>query len=547
MVGKASVFSVFPLQIIELMAIKKRKISPRQKMINLMYVVLMAMLALNISTEVLNGFSVVEESLNRTTGNSSKENDAIFGELDQMMRKNPQKVKQWFMMASTVREMSDSLYNYAQALKVAIVREADGEKGDPLNIEGKDNIEAASYIMLNPANGQGHKLYEAINSYRARILQFVTDPRQKKIIASNLSTEVPHHSMGKNWEEYMFENMPVAAAVTLLSKLQSDVRYAEGEVLHTLVANVGLKDIRVNKLQAFVVPSQTRLYPGETMTAQMFMGAVDSTQQPQVFVNGQLIKGNQITVKAGAPGKHTLSGYILIKDLTGNVLRRNFSQDYWVTGGPQPKEYINPQGMQKVPPFDGMATIAADLMNVLYAGFDNPITISIPNTSQHDVQATMSGGSLVARGGGHFIARPSAVGQPVTISVSAKGRKIGEYQFRVRKLPDPSPYIAMGADRFKSGALSKAALMSAPGIQAAIDDGLLDIPFSVTSFRVVFFDNMGNAVPLASNGASFSPQQKEQFRQLSRNKRFYITNVVVHGPDGTTRTLNGRNMEVIVR
>lgn len=547
MVGKVSVFSVFPLQIIELMAIKKRKISPRQKMINLMYVVLMAMLALNISTEVLNGFSVVEESLNRTTGNSSKENDAIFGELDQMMRKNPQKVKQWFMMASTVREMSDSLYNYAQALKVAIVREADGEKGDPLNIEGKDNIEAASYIMLNPANGQGHKLYEAINSYRARILQFVTDPRQKKIIASNLSTEVPHHSMGKNWEEYMFENMPVAAAVTLLSKLQSDVRYAEGEVLHTLVANVGLKDIRVNKLQAFVVPSQTRLYPGETMTAQMFMGAVDSTQQPQVFVNGQLIKGNQITVKAGAPGKHTLSGYILIKDLTGNVLRRNFSQDYWVTGGPQPKEYISPQGMQKVPPFDGMATIAADLMNVLYAGFDNPITISIPNTSQSDVQATMSGGSLIARGGGHFIARPSAVGQPVTISVSAKGRKIGEYQFRVRKLPDPSPYIAMGADRFKSGALSKAALMSAPGIQAAIDDGLLDIPFSVTSFRVVFFDNMGNAVPLASNGASFSPQQKEQFRQLSRNKRFYITNVVVHGPDGTTRTLNGRNMEVIVR
>ena len=547
MVGKVSVFSVFPLQIIELMAIKKRKISPRQKMINLMYVVLMAMLALNISTEVLNGFSVVEESLNRTTGNSSKENDAIFGELDQMMRKNPQKVKQWFMMASTVREMSDSLYNYAQALKVAIVREADGEKGDPLNIEGKDNIEAASYIMLNPANGQGHKLYEAINSYRARILQFVTDPRQKKIIASNLSTEVPHHSMGKNWEEYMFENMPVAAAVTLLSKLQSDVRYAEGEVLHTLVANVGLKDIRVNKLQAFVVPSQTRLYPGETMTAQMFMGAVDSTQQPQVFVNGQLIKGNQITVKAGTPGKHTLSGYILIKDLTGNVLRRNFSQDYWVTGGPQPKEYISPQGMQKVPPFDGMATIAADLMNVLYAGFDNPITISIPNTSQHDVQATMSGGSLVARGGGHFIARPSAVGQPVTISVSAKGRKIGDYQFRVRKLPDPSPYIAMGADRFKSGALSKAALMSAPGIQAAIDDGLLDIPFSVTSFRVVFFDNMGNAVPLASNGASFSPQQKEQFRQLSRNKRFYITNVVVHGPDGTTRTLNGRNMEVIVR
>ena len=79
------------------------------------------------------------------------------------------------------------------------------------------------------------------------------------------------------------------------------------------------------------------------------------------------------------------------------------------------------------------------------------------------------------------------------------------------------------------------------------DDGLLDIPFTVTSFRTVFFDNMGNAVPLASNGSQFSAQQKEQFRHLSRNKRFYITNVIVHGPDGTTRTLNGRNMEVIVQ
>ena len=254
-----------------------------------------------------------------------------------------------------------------------------------------------------------------------------------------------------------------------------------------------------------------------------------------------------MTVKAGGPGKHTLSGYILIKDLAGNVIRRNFKQDYWVTGGPQPERYISPDGMQRTPPFEGMATIAADLMNVLYAGFDNPITISIPNTSQKEVQASMTGGSLVARGGGRFIARPSAVGRPVTISVSSKGRKIGEYVFKVRRLPDPSPYIAMSGNRFKSGGLSKGALMSVSGIHAAIDDGLIDIPFTVTSFRTVFFDAMGNAVPLASNGASFSAQQKEQFRHLSRNKRFYITNVVVHGPDGTTRTLNGRNMEVIVQ
>ena len=219
-----------------------------------------------------------------------------------------------------------------------------------------------------------------------------------------------------------------------------------------------------------------------------------------------------------------------MEDAEGDIMRRNFTQKYNVIAPPTG------------------ATVAADLMNVLYAGFDNPITISIPNTSQSDVQATMTGGTLTARGGGHFIARPTTPGNPVTLRVSAKGRLVGEYKFRVRKLPDPAPYIAMGADRFKGGSFSKANLMAASGIHAAIDDGLLDIPFQVTSFQTVFFDNMGNAVPLSSNGSHFTAQQKEQFRHLSRNRRFYITNVVVHGPDGTTRSLGGGNaMQVIVR
>ena len=108
------------------MAIKTRPVSPRQKMINLMYVVLMAMLALNISTEVLNGFSIVEESLRRTTANSAKENETIFADLENQMKRNPEKVRQWFEKATAVKDMSDSLYNYAQALKLSIVREADG-------------------------------------------------------------------------------------------------------------------------------------------------------------------------------------------------------------------------------------------------------------------------------------------------------------------------------------------------------------------------------------------------------------------------------------
>ena len=239
------------------MAIKKRPLSARQKMINLMYVVLMAMLALNISTEVLNGFSIVEESLKRTTASSSLQNKEIYGSFEEMMEKNPTKVREWFEKATMVKNMSDSLYNFAQELKIEIVRKADGKNGNLDNIENKDNLEAAGEVLLAPGTHKGRKLYDAINSYRERILTMVNDPLQKKIIAANLSTKVPKSSnatLGKNWQEAMFENMPVAAAVTLLSKLQSDVRYAEGEVLHSLIANVGLKDIRVNKLSAFVIP-----------------------------------------------------------------------------------------------------------------------------------------------------------------------------------------------------------------------------------------------------------------------------------------------------
>ena len=135
------------------MAIKKRPVNPRQKMINLMYIILMAMLALNISTEVLNGFSIVEESLNRTTANSSKENEAIYGRFARQMKDNPEKVKAWFEKATAVKQMSDSLYDFAQELKTSIVREADGDGADVTNIVNKDNLEAASEVMLAPLTG----------------------------------------------------------------------------------------------------------------------------------------------------------------------------------------------------------------------------------------------------------------------------------------------------------------------------------------------------------------------------------------------------------
>ena len=517
------------------MAIRKRPVSPRQKMINLMYVILMAMLALNVSTEVLEGFSIVEESLNRTTANSSKENLSLYGDFEKQMKKNPAKVKEWFDKATNVKNMSDSLFNFAQQLKEAIVKEADGKKGDIHHIKNKEDLEAAAQVMTALGKTNGKDLYDAINSYRERILTMVTDARQREIIASNLTTNIPEdaHAMGKNWQEYMFEGMPVAAAVTLLSKLQSDVRHAEGEVLHTLISNVDVKDIRVNKLDAFVIPEKTTLYPGEQFSAQIVMAAVDTTMQPEIYVNGTRIntQNGRYAFTAGSVGEHSFGGYLITRNAAGEDIRRDFLQKYSVIPAPMG------------------ATVAADLMNVLYAGYSNPMSVSVPGVPSNAVSVSMSGGSLTSKGNGHYVAVPSAVGKDVTFTVTAndkgKTRQMAQVTFKVRKLPDPTAYMVVGDNRFKGGGLAKASLMSVNGIRAAIDDGLLDIEFRVTGFETVFFDNMGNAVPIVSSGASFSERQKETFRKLARNRRFYINRVTAIGPDGISRTLPG-SMEVIV-
>jgi len=500
-----------------------------------MYIVLMAMLALNVSNEVLNGFTVVEESLGRTTSNAAKENDAIYDTFSAQMKRNPEKVRQWFEKSQTVKLMSDSLFNFAQQLKEAIVREADGKNADLANIRGKDDLEAASQIMLAPGSGKGKHLFEMINSYRERILKMVSDPKQQEIISSNLTTEVPKsaRSLGKNWQEYMFEDMPVAAAVTLLSKLQSDVRYAEGEVLHTLVSNIDVKDIRVNKLDAFVIPEKTTLYPGEVFNADIVMAAVDTTMQPEIYVNGTKINAKgKYSFTAGSVGEHSFSGYLMTRNAAGETMRRDFMQKYSVIPAPTG------------------ATVAADLMNVLYAGFQNPMSVSVPGVPANAVSVSMSGGSLVSKGAGHYVATPAAVGKDVVFTVTAndkgKTRQMAQVTFKVRKLPDPTPYVVVGSDRFKGGNMAKGSLVAMDVLHAAFDDGLLDIPFKVLSFETVFFDDMGNSIPIASEGASFSGRQKETFRRLSRNKRFYVRGVKAIGPDGIQRTLPGA-MEFIVK
>lgn len=510
------------------------RVSPRQKMINLMYVVLMAMLALNVSSDVLNGFSLVDESLNRSTSNASMQNQRIYDNFAYYMERNPEKVREWNEHAQYVRHISDSIYNFADYLKERIVKKADGEKGDVDNIRNKENSEAATSIMLSPISGKGDALYKAVNDYREAILEMITDTMQRRIINDNLSTKVPRKGalLGKNWQEYMFENTPAAAAVALLTKLQNDIRYAEGEVLHTLERNIDVGDLRVNQIEAFVIPSSKSVVRGGKFSAQIILAAVDSTQRPTIYINDKPLssENGMYETVCSTTGDFTLNGYMELDQGHGEVFRRNFTQKYTV---------VEPS-----------ATVSATLMNVLYAGYDNPISISVPGIPNNRIHATISNGNGTLKpAAGGYIARPTSVGKDAIITVSAdmEGRNqvMAQHTFRVRQLPDPMPFIEYkdengNVKRYRGGgtALSKAQLLEADGIVAAIDDGLLNIGFRVISFETLFFDNMGNAVPEVSAGAGFSARQKDLFRKMTRGKRFFITGVKAVGPDGVERQLS---------
>ena len=514
------------------------RMSPRQKMINLMYIVLTAMLALNVSNDVLNGFSQVEDGLSRSNRTITARNLGLMAQLEAFNKENPQKGKHWLDIARDVHARTDSLYNYIDTLKMNIVRKADGKEADVKNIVNKDNLDAAAAIMLPPTGSQGKLLRTRIDGYRSYVTSLLDDPEKRKNLAQALSTQ-PFKSAGelskKSWEESMFENMPCVAAVTLLSKLQNDVRYAEGEVLNQLLVNVDLGDIRVNLVNAFVVPQSRIVMRGSKYSANIVLAAVDTTQRPIVYINGQRLKNDRglYEVGTGKSGTYDYSGWIEVVGGDGSITKRDFKSSYTV--------------------IDPMATVSATMMNVFYAGIDNPVSIAVPGVPEGSISASMTNGSLV-KSGDHWVAHPTQVGATCEVTVTAEmdGQRtnVGSTTFRVRKLPDPLPFIAYKAadgspSRYKGGrGFSKALLLSAGGVDAAIDDDILNIDYKVISFETVFFDQMGNAIPEVSNGSRFSERQLAKFRQLQRGKRFYISRVKATGPDGITRDI--APMEVIV-
>lgn len=509
------------------------RMSPRQRMINLMYIVLTAMLALNVSSDVLNGFSQVRDSLHRTNDNLATKNKIQFDYLAELYDKNPTKAGPWFEKGNILHQRTEKLYSLIEDLKTGIAVNADGKKGDYTKLKNLDDLGAASSVMLDPTTKRGAQLRAAIDEYRSFVTSLLNDTVKRNVVTEMLSTKARNVNgvVGEvKWEEELFDNMPAIAAVTMLTKLQNDVSQAESEALSSLITNVDIGDVRVNELNAYVLPNSNMVMRGGKYSAQIVLAAIDTTMRPEIFINGQKLSDpdGRYEFIAGQTGAHEYSGYLEVKKGDGTLEKHEFKSQYNV---------IEP-----------MATISPTMMNVLYAGIDNPISISVPGVPMTALSATMTNGSLT-RSGDHWVARPTKVGDNAVISVSASvdghSQSVGNMTFRIRKLPDPTAYISMkdasGNPVSYKGApkrISKASLMAADGLSASVDDGILDVTYTVVSFSTIFYDSMGNAIPEVSDGPKFSSRQKEQFRRLKNGQGFFISYIKAKGPDGITRDIS---------
>ncbi len=500
----------------------------RQKMINLMYIVFIAMLALNVSSEVLDGFAKVEKSLKLSIASTEMQNSLLRSEMKQAYQANPTKVEQWYQKGLKLTTQTDSLFDYIQYLKVEIARETDGDDANVDSLERQDYLGASEEVMLSPFTKRGEVLKGRINDYSKLLDSLLPNSEAKEKLIALFETKKSNENSRASWEEQTFEGMPSASAITLLTKMQSDLRYTEGYVYSSLMKQIDAGDIRVNKLTALVVPESKVVLRGTPYKAQIILSSIDSTQSPDIFVNGASLAQEQkgyYTANTSKLGEFSVQGYIDAKAPSGEVQRTPFKSQYRV---------IEP-----------MISVAPTLMNVLYAGINNELKITVPGVSMSDVSATLSGSGSLTRKGNFWIIKPTKVGEQVKVSVFAKmanGKNtlMGHSELRVRALPDPSPYIALTtADgkpkRFKGGKISKRELIAAGGVKAAIDDSLVDFAYEVVKFQLISIDSMGNALPEMSQGSKFSPRQLDKIRNTRRGKRLFITQITARGADGIER------------
>ncbi len=495
---------------------------PRQKMINLMYLVLTAMLALNVSAEILNAFKTVDNSLTATNNTINTSTNTIMSSFEEKMAdpSSAAKAKEWAPKAQRVTQMTTELNSYINGLKSQILAAAGfnpAENGDSTFKE--DNQDVATRLMVE--EGKGKELRARLEKYKADVIAI--DPSLKGQVETylrqiDLSVPASRNTSNQTWEGAYFRMVPTVAAITMLSKFQNDVKTAENRVVSLYHEQVGKVAVRFDTYAAIIGQSSSYVMPGEEIEITAGVGAFSKAAQPRITINGAGAPlgedgAARLTVNAGGVGSHSVPVSISYTDQDGKPQTITKNIEYTV----------------------GQSATAISLtkMNVLYIGVDNPVSIAASGGAEQ-LQPSISQGSLTKVGPGQYIARVNTVNDNTTITVNVAGKKAGQQVFRVRTIPDPVATVG----QFASGAnVPAGAFRAQGGVSAWIKDFPFDLTYKVTSFTVIGEDANGDFVEARVQGNTWNQQALNIVRNVKPGQLVTIEDIKAVGPDGRSRSV----------
>ncbi len=527
-------------------------LTPRQKMINMMYLVLTALLALNVSQEVLNAFHLVNEGLQTSNGSLGEKNQGIYKMFDKQLDQDKNKAQAYYDKAQKAKVITGSLRDLLAKYKKDIIAGAGGIDPETDDIVGRDNVDVATRMFVEEGEGvkRGRELRQKILDTRKQLLDLV-DEKDKANFRLSLDAQIPKKKgeEGAKWEYLTFSHVPATAAVTILSKFQNDVVSSEGVVIEYLIKKIGETDFKFDALAAKIIAPSSYIMQGQAYKADIFLAAFNSTQQPEVFL-GSLggFKRNpdgtydKVDSPNPLPAGYSESGILKAEGGMAKLEQGGGAVGERKYGGII--RVKNPAGGYTFYPFEGGYQVAAKAvvvspikMNVLYIGVDNPMKISVPGVGQGDVSASLQGaGTLGKNADGTYTANVTAVGKcqiAVSAKIEGKVQPMGSEEFRIKRIPDPVPTLG---GKLRGGNAQPGAIKSQSGIVPLLENFDFEARFNVVSFQMVF-SSKGEIFKKETQGPMFSADMKALLDRAKPKDVIFIDEIKVVGPDKQPRKL----------
>ncbi len=511
--------------------------TPRQKMISMMYLVLTAMLALNVTREVLDSFVVIDKGLVATNKNFGKHNDDLYAQFDLAKSVDPNKVTPNWQKAQLVKKEAANLTAFIDKIKSELISKTEGvteQVADTLqmeHIDSKDNTDVSTFIMIggkeDGSTGKSRELKNKLEGYKKMLSDYIL-PADRKKVEINLDTQdPPKNDENANWEVYNFSERPLVACITLLSKFKNDIKTAESNVVDYLLKQVDKGSLKFDTVAAKVIPQSNYVLLGEEYKADVFLAAFNKTKNPEMKIGNFNEKTNAFDGPVDALTVERGLGKYNVKTTREGIMSYEGSI-----------KVVSPSGQEMMFPFKSeyivarpALTVSADNMNVFYAGLDNPISVSVPGIPNERLSISINNGKIIPVGNGKFNVNVLN-GTESNVSVMAtmengEKRNMGVATFRVKRVPKPS---AKFAGLTEDGTLTKSQLETSIGVIAEY----VNFPFraigKVVSCTVEIVTNGGvESYEVKSN--VFDQKLLDRIKKMRRGDRLMIGDIKVLGPD----------------